>query len=331
MAPPAFLLSNIKGKIDEADVIDLKNVFAPLYSHSAMPASISFEQIMLKIKATEPTNVLQQLKNHEVESPISFAKIMERLRALGYFGAANTPAKVISFNNTFKKLAAAAAILLFMVSSYFVYNKFNDSKIEEGNFASTTPPSTPSTNAVTVPIITPNVDTVLQKKDAAITTRNELVVSKSKKENNYTYNKEIGKDNVRAIKYSNTYTTKTVTPKQKTILINGEKFPIYENDYLLTFASFSPNNLPSFLQVETPVETQITIDKYSYFNITDGMGAMMKKMYATKKDSITPTRSARRQKTKLEKWKIADSAYFNQNSNLNPLDPRDLGNLILKK
>ena len=67
VAPPAFLFSTIKEKIDEAEVNDLKTVFAPLYNHSAMPAVVSFEQIMQKIIATEPTNVLKQLRNHETK------------------------------------------------------------------------------------------------------------------------------------------------------------------------------------------------------------------------------------------------------------------------
>ena len=330
MAPPAFLFSTIKEKIDEAEVNDLKTVFAPLYNHSAMPAVVSFEQIMQKIIATEPTNVLKQLRNHETKSPISFERIMERLRALGYFGANTAPAKVISFNNTFKRLAVAAAVLLFMVSSYFVYNKFNTTAKDGDNFAATNPVIQ---NNNSVSTIVPSSEDTAQQKNTAIPQNKVAEESKTNRGNyirtdirNYIpKEKNNGNNNL-------VYGTRnSIAPKQKTILVNGEQIPIYENDYLLSFASFSPDKLPSFLQVEIPVETQITIDKYSYFNITDGMGAMMKKMYATKKDSITPTRSARRQKVKLEKWKVADSAYFNQNSNVNPLDPRDLGNLILNK
>ena len=112
--------------------------------------------------------------------------------------------------------------------------------------------------------------------------------------------------------------------------INGSSFSIVDNDYLATFTSFDPNNLPLFLQAEKPVATSITVDQYSSINISEGMGAIMKKMYKTKK-SGKPTRRARKTKEKLEKWKKLDADYFNQNSNLNPLDPIDLGNFILNK
>ena len=328
MAPPSFLLNNIKSKIDDAEINDLKLVFAPLYQHSALPAAISFEQIMQKIKATEPTNVFEQLRNHETESPISFARIMERLRALGYFNA-KSPAKVVSFDLV-KKIMAAAAVVLLLVGGYFMANKVSNNNNVDGVELATG-------NASTAPIISNNnstIDLPIADTTQNATANNNQPTSPFRNrignQRNYTASNNKKSNNKRKNKRSVIDETLAET-KPEILTINGESFTVLENDYLATFASFTPNKLPLFLQAENPVETQITVDKYSYFNITDGMGAMMKKMYATKKDSITPTRTARKQKAKLEKWKISDSIYFKQNSTLNPLDPRDLGNLILNK
>jgi hypothetical protein len=328
VAPPAFLLQNIKSKIADEEVEDLKKTFAPLYNHSAMPAAISFEQIMQKIKATEQVNIFKKLNSYEQDAPISFASIMERLRELGYFKTTNS-AKVISFDFV-KKLVAAAAVVLLCIAGYFMYNKTTNtaSSASMANNTNTTNNNvtTPNISSIDAPVIgdttipsttapTPNTNSDISTIQSVTKGRNTIAPKKEKN----TYSKS----------YNNTV-SKKVAPKQKTFTINGEKFPIYENDYLATFASFTPDKLPLFLQAETPTETQITIDKYSYFNVTEGMGAMMKKMYGTK-SSGAPTRSARKQKQKLENWKKVDSAYFAPSTNLNPLDPRDLGNLILNK
>jgi hypothetical protein len=327
VAPPAFLLQNIKSKIADEEVEDLKKTFAPLYNHSAMPAAISFEQIMQKIKATEQVNIFKKLNSYEQDAPISFARIMERLRELGYFKTTNS-AKVISFDFV-KKLVAAAAVVLLCIAGYFMLNKtgnnINSSAIATTNTNTSDINTNTNKPGIDLPVIdslyTPN--SFLNSSDIAKEYSNRAI---SKGRNNTNSKKE----KLVFGKRINRKNQKAALPKEKTFSLNGENFTIIENDYLATFASFTPDKLPLFLQAETPTETQITIDKYSYFNVTEGMGAMMKKMYATK-SSGAPTRSAKKQKLKLESWKKADSAYFAPSSNLNPLDPRDLGNLILNK
>lgn len=331
VAPPAFLLQSIKSKMEESDVEDLKNTFAPLYNHSAIPTAISFEQIMQKIRATDEINIFKKLNTYQREAPISFAKIMERLRELGYFKN-NTSAKVISFN-FIKKVSAAAAVVLFLIAGYFMFSKTSNTAEGASITATNTNPNSTNNNttnnsAIDLPIVP---DTVLPSNSTAQNNTSiqnnisNLLRNKDLKNNNISK-----KDRITFGKSLKNASKKNIVPKQDSITINGENFTILENDYLLTFASFTPDKLPIFLQAETPAETQITIDKYSYFNVTDAMGAMMKKMYATKSGGA-PTRSAKKQKQKLESWKKADSTYFLPNSNLNPLDPRDLGNLILNK
>lgn len=329
VAPPAFLLQNIKSEIAIGDITDLRKTFAPLYNHLATPAAISFEQIMQKIKTTEQINVFTKLNNYQQEPTISFAKIMERLRALGYFK--NTySAKVIPFG-FIKKIIAAAAVILLLIGGYFLLN--NKSNITEGSSMVNTDISSQNTNSTT----TNNFGIELPITNDSTSPINNLAQNNSTETNSLKTNKNrfISKNEKIVYasiskKYKKVNKQSNIAPKLETISINGENFTVLENDYLSTFASFTPDKLPTFLQAETPVETQITIDKYSYFNVTDVMGGMMKKMYATK-SSGAPTRSARRQKQKLESWKKADSAYFLPSSNVNPLDPRDLGNLILNK
>jgi hypothetical protein len=315
----------------DSDVDDLKNTFAPLYNHSATPTAVSFEQIMQKIRATEEINVFKKLNTYQQESPISFAKIMERLRELGYFKN-TTSANVISFD-FIKKIAAAAAVLLFLIAGYFMYNKTSNTAEGSSMTGTNSNPNNSNNNttnnsAIDLPVAT---DSVLQSNSTAqnnISSQNNI--PKFLRNSNSKNSNVSKKEKITFGKSLKNSSKKNIVPKQDSITINGENFTILENDYLLTFASFTPDKLPIFLQAENPAETQITVDKYSYFNVTDVMGAMMKKMYATKSGGA-PTRSAKKQKQKLESWKKADSAYFLPGSNLNPIDPRDLGNLILNK
>jgi hypothetical protein len=331
VAPPAFLLQNIKSKIADVDVEDLKKTFAPLYNHSAIPAAISFKQIMQRIKATEQVNVFKKLNNFEKDSPISFASIMVRLRELGYFKNSSS-AKIISFDFV-KKLVAAAAIVLLCIAGYFMYNKTSNttegtSMANNTNTSNIVIPS-PNNSTIDAPVIGDSTDQSITAPNVS-NPQDIATINTTKTAKRFINTTTAKKEKIAYSKRSSTSKLKKATPVKEVFTLNGENFTILENDYLATFSNFTPDKLPLFLQAETPAETQITIDKYSYFNVTEGMGAMMKKMYATKSNG-TPTRSARKQKLKLETWKKADSTYFAPNSNLNPLDPRDLGNLILNK
>ena len=324
VAPPAFLLSTIKSKIEELEVQELRTVFSPLCNNSITPTAINFDLIMQKIGEGDQVNVFKKLSQLEVQPPISFEALMQQIKALGY-AKSSTATRVISFN-TFKKIFAVAAILMLLIGGYFMFSK-ND---RNNN-------SIANNNPISLPINEKPGNNNLSNTDSGLINTNDLPLvenpENSTKKVNWkssknTYAKLYNKRNNRNKQASLAENNAPPTPLK--MMVGGVEITVYDDDYLLTFASFSPDKLPPFLQAENPVETQITVDKYSYFNVTEGMGAMMKKMYDTKK-SGGPTRSARKQKEKLEKWKAVDSAYFNQNSLVNPLDPRDLGNLILNK
>ncbi len=317
VAPPAFLLQSIKSKIEEDENESLKQSLKPLSAHAVMPPpeAISFGAIMNRIKQTDELNTFKPLKDFEVKPPISFARLMEIIRSLVSKKETTTSAKVVSFG-AFKKIAAAAAVLLLLVSGYFIFQK---------NSTSTSEPTIANNNPTTTPIVTPTITPLgdstnpIQKNNIATLD----VIGNYKKTKNNVFGRGIKKDILN---------TQNIAKKLSTtdISINGAVIPIIDNDYLTTFASFDANNLPLFLQADNPVATSITVDQYTSITISEGMGAMMKKMYKTKK-SGKPKRRARKQKEKLEKWKKVDADYFNQNSSSNPLDPMDLGNFILNK
>jgi hypothetical protein len=326
VAPPSFLFENIKNKIEEENQL-FATKLQSLLNHTVQPpaAAISFGAIMSRIKETDELNNFKPLRHYEVVPPFTFAAIMEKIRAIvGANVVSINNAKVISFSSTFKKIAAVAAVLLLCFVGYFTFKNTNNNP-ESNNSSSlaannnVVTPTTPATiNTQTT------VDSNLVKNNTTTivpTFNNNNIASTNKSRAGY--KKEAKQRMVVAIPMPE-------IPVATEMNIAGTKMPIIDNDYLASFASLNETNLPPFLQVDKPVATTITIDDYTYITISEGMGAMMKKMYKTRK-SGKPTRRARKTKEKLEKWRKADADYFNQNSTTNPLDPIDLGNFIFNK
>ena len=319
IAPPAFLFDNIKNKIEE-DNTNITKSLKSLFDHSVVPltGAISFDAIMSRIKTTDQLNTFKPLKEYEVSPPFSFAKLMEIIKAMVATISIKPTAKVISFSANFKRIAAAAAVILMCFVGYLTY-KNSSVNGRKGSVASNTTTPINTTSNVIAP---PAPDTT------AITSNNPTLAFIGNSNNNAKNKFGNARDGKQKMFFGASPTPVVAAPTE--FLINGSKFTIIDNDYLATFASFDETNLPEFLRADKPVATQITIDDYASITITEGMGAMMKKMYKTKK-SGKPTRRARKQKEKLEKWKKADADFFNPNANLNPLDPIDLGNFILYK
>jgi hypothetical protein len=321
IAPPTFLFDNIKNKIEE-DNTSLSKTLKSLFDHTVMPPTeaISFTNLMTRIKSSDELNSFKPLSNFEVAPPFSFDKLMKIIKGFVTNSATTTSAKVIPFSANFKRIAAAAAILFMCFVGYLMYQK-SVSNLQQNGDKNPAIATTPSTNtAPTNPTIADSIPKQNTSPQLAFIGNNGFA-----QKNNYGGGRE-GKQKM----FFGAAPTLAAPAAPTELLINGSKFTIVDNDYLATFASFNESNLPAFLQVDNPVATQITIDDYASITITEGMGAMMKKMYKTKK-SGKPTRRARKQREKLEKWKRADSAFFNPNVNLNPLDPIDLGDFILYK
>lgn len=319
MAPPDFLFKSILNKI-EGDDMDFKNTFKPLFAHAVLPnaTATSFGSIMSRIKQSDELATLKPLKDYEVKAPISFARLMEIIRSLvSNQVTAPLPGKLVSFSSYRKIAAAAAAVLLLIGGSYFIYQKNTSTNISES--VAILPLSvTPSTSPTIVPII-----------DSAVVDKNKQEMATNVERTNRGAARKINGLRKFGKSLNDTAFIADGIPMTE-MKINGGSFSIIDNDYLVTFTSFNEANLPLFLQADKPVATLITVDNYTDITISEGMGAMMKKMYKTKK-SGKPTRRARKQREKLDKWKKADADYFNNNSTSNPLDPMDLGNFILSK
>jgi hypothetical protein len=320
VAPPAFLFQKIKDSVEEQENENLKRSLQPLYAHAVIPPpqAVSFGAIMNRIKETDELNTFKPLRDYEVKAPISFARLMEIIKSLVSNQVKKPSATVISLG-TFKRIAAAAAILLTIISGYFIFQKNNPYNASNNPSAVVTTPTVPNNITATPPTI--------PVSDSNTATKNTLAAIDLKGKYGHLRNNIFGRS-LNPNAYGNSKKAESLPIKDMTI--NGAVIPIIDNDYLATFTSFDPNNLPLFLQADNPVATSITVDQYTSITISEGMGAMMKKMYKTRK-SGKPTRRARKQREKLEKWKKIDSEYFNQNSTSNPLDPFDLGNFILNK
>lgn len=108
---------------------------------------------------------------------------------------------------------------------------------------------------------------------------------------------------------------------------NGEA-RLYENDLLLTLVNYKAQDWQQFF-TKAVTDKKITLNKYSYHNLSDNMVAMLQDMYLVK-SSGKPTRKARKTKKKFEKWRSKDEKYFDKDLQKNPSDIIDLSEFILK-
>ena len=112
-----------------------------------------------------------------------------------------------------------------------------------------------------------------------------------------------------------------------TFLIGDEGIGLIDNDFIVTLASYQYKELPSFLTEEEEGEKMVRLDQYSYFTISENMMNNLRKMYQ-RRSKGTPTRRARKEMERLEKWKLADEHQFDRSRRQNPLDPIDLAEFI---
>ncbi len=115
--------------------------------------------------------------------------------------------------------------------------------------------------------------------------------------------------------------------KSKVTFSNGGEAKLYDNDVLLTLASYSGNDWKQFF-TNAVEDKRITLNKYSYLNLSDKMVEMLQNTYLTKKNG-NPSRKAKRTKKKFEKWRKKDEKYFDKNMRNNPTDIIDLSDFTL--
>jgi hypothetical protein len=101
-----------------------------------------------------------------------------------------------------------------------------------------------------------------------------------------------------------------------------------DNDVLLTLVSYRYKEYaPLMKQIEK--NNKITIDQFSYINISDKMNSILSKMYATKRNNKS-TRKAKKLRNRLDRWEKSDEKYFDTDVKKNPIDIVDLSEFILK-
>jgi hypothetical protein len=103
---------------------------------------------------------------------------------------------------------------------------------------------------------------------------------------------------------------------------------LYDNDILFTLVNYKNRNWQQFF-TKAITDKKITLNKYSYHNLTDKMVEMLQDMYLAKGNG-KPTRKAKKTKRKFEKWRKKDERYFDKNLQKNPADIIDLSEFILK-
>lgn len=113
----------------------------------------------------------------------------------------------------------------------------------------------------------------------------------------------------------------------KVTFTNGGEAKLYENDVLLTLTSYSSNDWRQFF-TNAVEDKKITLNKYSYLNLSDKMVEMLQDTYLMKKNG-SPSRKAKKTKKKFDKWRKKDEKYFDKNMQKNPTDIIDLSDFTL--
>jgi hypothetical protein len=114
----------------------------------------------------------------------------------------------------------------------------------------------------------------------------------------------------------------------KAFITNNVNANILDNDFLYTLTSFNYGQAEDFL-ADIKNDPKISLDKYSYVNVSDKMAVFLKQLYAVN-GKKKPTLKARRLKKKLNKWKRNDEDNFDNKIRKNPLDILDLSEFIFK-
>ena len=302
IAPPTALYNKILHRLQAEDAAIDEAITNTLQLPNPMAcAPISAQAMLQKIKAANAVSPFVSLKNYEVAPPISFAAILLLLRP-----------KVgkITIGAFAKVMMAAAAAIIILIVVYPLYQKKQTTSLTQ----------TTNKKEPMLPI--------LAEADTNTPTNTNLQAHHNKPSQSKI--KAATASTQAAIPYAPVANYYTMPDTLAKFTIGGNNIALVNNDYLATFASFNEANAPLFLKETSPTNTTIVIDKYSSITVSPTMGAMMKKMYSTRK-SGKPTRRAKKTFEKIEKWKLGDAKYFDSTNRNNPLDPFDLGNFIFHK
>lgn len=102
----------------------------------------------------------------------------------------------------------------------------------------------------------------------------------------------------------------------------------YNNDIFFTLVNYKEYGKERLFS-KTIRDKRITLNQYSYVNLSDKMVAMLQDVYLTKRNG-KPSRKAKKAKRKFEKWRKKDEKYFDKNLDKNPADIIDLSEFLMK-
>jgi len=138
----------------------------------------------------------------------------------------------------------------------------------------------------------------------------------------------INKQDIKPGKQTN---TGAITKQYRNIILSTNttetNTAITDNDFFYTLTNFSLPAANDFLGV-IKKNKKISLNSYSYVNISDKMAALLKQMYAVNRRNKY-TWKARRTKVRLNRWKKDDAKYFDNGTGKNPLDILDLSEFLL--
>lgn len=280
------------------------NILKQLQDYEATPPAGAFEKawgaVLLQHKDKAPassTNVFQQLQDYNMQAPtLDFKKITSTEKT--------APVKVIPSQKQILLRVAAVLLLVAACSAgYWVFFKQQNNP-EEYTLSPNNKPDTP--------VI------AVAKNEFPDKTSNEAGVSTPSKQNNHKT----------AAAIPNIESSKTKKTISKGIQYSrGGSMGFYNNDILFTLVNYKEYGREKVFKKALADKT-ITLNKYSYINISDRMTAMLQDLYLTKKNGKA-SRKAKKTKRKFEKWRKKDEKYFDKKIKKNPADIIDLTDFLM--
>lgn len=289
--------------------------------------------------ADNSDNILKQLQQYGILPPadafdkawqcIADEKEREGLKTFSQLQDHTLPAPELNFNllidkNTKKKnalpgrftiplpLMRAAAVLLVVAAATVLYlTVFNKKGNTQNSYAGAGVQKNGSVErAVNEQSVKTN-DTAIKSTTTVTETKN--IVSKTTSKN---------------LANKKNFATKT-NKGSKVSFGDGNTAIVYDNDVLFTLVNYKgAANSWGPLFTDAVADKTITLNKYSYLNLSDKMVAMLQDVYLTKKNG-KPTGKAKRVKRKCEKWRKKDEKNFDRDMQKNPVDIIDLSDFIL--
>lgn len=108
----------------------------------------------------------------------------------------------------------------------------------------------------------------------------------------------------------------------------GNSTSYYNNDIFFTLVNYKEYGKER-LFTQALRNKKVTLNQYSYVNLSDKMVAMLQEVYLTKKNG-KPSRKAKKAKKKFDKWRKKDEKYFDAELNKSPADIIDLSEFLMK-